>query len=235
MKFRCNEDTVTIVDVTDKNEPELLSRVNYDSASYTHQGWLTDDHNTFLFGDEVDEVNSGFKTRTLVLDVRDLVNPKLVGSHFSQLDVVDHNQYVKGPFTFQANYNGGLRVLKIGDVANTAELVEVASFDVYPEDDSSGFSGAWSNYPYFPSGTVIVSSIDRGLFVLEPFLSTLPTNVLECFNSGERCDNPFDFEPGFQMSSRLAFGGFCLKLCVPPIWVDKVMLERGYNCGWTCS
>ena len=38
----------------------------------------------------------------------------------------------------------------------------------YPSSDSASFNGAWSNYPYFESGNVIVSGIEQGLFVLRP-------------------------------------------------------------------
>ena len=48
-----------------------------------------------------------------------------------------------------------------------ANVVEVGYFDVDPNCDSPGFHGAWSSYPYFESGTIIVNSIERGLFVLK--------------------------------------------------------------------
>lgn len=43
---------------------------------------------------------------------------------------------------------------------------EVAHFDVAPLCDTVEFFGSWSSYPYFASGNIIVSSIERGLFVL---------------------------------------------------------------------
>merc|ERR1711879_1032729 len=45
---------------------------------------------------------------------------------------------------------------------------EVAYFDVWPDSDSARFNGAWSTYPFFNSGTVIISSIEGGLFVVKP-------------------------------------------------------------------
>jgi hypothetical protein len=165
--LRCNEDTVTIVDVTDKSNPEQLSRTSYAGVKYTHQGWLTEDHNTFLFGDELDEKRESITTTTFVLNVSDLKNPRLVGSHLSEKRAIDHNQYILGNNVFQANYKAGLQVLEIGDVTNSVNLIEIAWFDVYPESDAAEFNGAWSNYPYFASGNVIVSSIDQGLFVLK--------------------------------------------------------------------
>jgi choice-of-anchor B domain-containing protein len=90
----------------------------------------------------------------------------VVGPHVALKNAIDHNMYVVGDYVYQANYASGLQVLEIGDVANSPDLTEIAFFDKYPESDENDFDGAWSNYPYFPSGNVVVSSIDRGLFVL---------------------------------------------------------------------
>lgn len=53
--FNFNEDTLTIVDVSDRTQPEQLSRTSYRGATYTHQGWLADDHTHLLLDDELDE------------------------------------------------------------------------------------------------------------------------------------------------------------------------------------
>ena len=48
-------------------------------------------------------------------------------------------------------------------------MPEIGYFDVYPENDDASFDGGtWSNYPYYASRTVAVSSMDRGLFLLRP-------------------------------------------------------------------
>jgi hypothetical protein len=46
--------------------------------------------------------------------------------------------------------------------------VEVAHFDTVPfGKDEAGFGGSWSNYPYFKSGVIAVSSRSEGLFLLK--------------------------------------------------------------------
>ena len=170
--FNSNEDTLTIVDVTDKARPVMLSRTGYRGSRYTHQGWLTEDHAYFVLGDELDEprfYNKG--TRTYLLDVSDLESPTLVGTHVSTATTaVDHNQYVNGKYTYQANYEAGLRILDVTDIAN-GNLTEVAFFDMLPDTESyRSFDGAWGNYPFFDSGIVIVSVRRHGLFVLRPSL-----------------------------------------------------------------
>ncbi len=76
-------------------------------------------------------------------------------------------------FLYQANYTIGLRILDLADVAD-GSLSEVAFFDTHPESDRGVFEGAWSVYPFFDSCTVIVSDIERGLFVLRPSTHCVP-------------------------------------------------------------
>jgi len=156
---------VEIVDVTDKAAPAMISTVSYPQNVIAHQGWLTEDHRFFLLGDEGDENNFGVPTRTLVFDVSDLDAPQLIFAYESTTSTIDHNLYVLGNRVFQANYGSGLRVLEFGDLANQ-ELMEIAYLVTYPDNRAGGFPGAWSVYPYLPSGTIIVSDGTNGLFIL---------------------------------------------------------------------
>lgn len=167
--FGLNEDTVTIVDVTEKSAPVMLARVEHPDGYYVHQGWLTSDQRYLLQDDELDEQITRGNTRTFVWDVSDLENPALTGTYTAALESADHNLYTRGSYAFEANYATGLRVLEMTDVA-TGTLSEVASFDTHPPLDSNRFVSAWSSYPYFTSGNVIVSTITEGLFVLRPNL-----------------------------------------------------------------
>jgi choice-of-anchor B domain-containing protein len=160
-----NEDTMTIVDVTDKLSPRQLSRSTYPNATYTHQGWLTEDQRYFLLGDELDEVEAGVPTTTYIFDVSDLDAPRFVGAHEASTPAIDHNLYITDGKVYQANYRAGLRILDHRNV-DQGRLREIAYFDVYPADDAAEFNGAWSSYPFFASGTVVVSGIEQGLFVL---------------------------------------------------------------------
>ena len=169
--FASNEDTLTIVDVTNKAAPVQLSRTGYAGSSYSHQGWLTDDHQYFLMDDELDEDSNGHPTKTYIWDVSDLDAPTITGSHSSHLSVIDHNLYVIGDFVYQANYEGGLRILKTEDLA-IADLCEVASFDTYPSSNESEFNGAWNVYPFFASGIVSINAIE-GLAIVQPNLDSV--------------------------------------------------------------
>ncbi|MEO6212250.1 MAG: choice-of-anchor B family protein [Vicinamibacterales bacterium] len=173
--FSSNTDTLTITDVTDKGMPVQLSRTGYVDSGYAHQGWLTEDHRYFLMDDELDEQRIPSNTRTIIWDVSDVAAPFVSGVYVGPSTAIDHNLYIRGQLAYEANYRSGLRILDISNVA-AASLSEAAYFDIYPADDALGYNGAWSNYPFFPSGIVIVSGIEQGLFVLRP---TIPDgNVL---------------------------------------------------------
>ncbi len=163
---------VAIVDVTDKSNPVSLARVGYANDGYSHQGWLTPDQRFFLHGDELDEVRRDINTTTRVWDVSDLDNPVEIQAFENDTTSIDHNIYTQGRYAYASNYTSGLRVYDTRDLAGDG-LSEAAYFDLYPENDNTTFEGGtWSNYPYFgQKGVVAVSSIDRGLFILQPQVS----------------------------------------------------------------
>ena len=117
--FASNEDTLTIVDVTNKTNPVQLARFGNDDDvgrlfQYSHQGWLTEDHGTFFLDDELDELPEGINTRTFVLNVQNLTNPFVDFVYTNTLsNSSDHNQFVLGDYLYQANYRSGIRIIDI--------------------------------------------------------------------------------------------------------------------------
>ncbi len=164
--FGSNETALSIADVTDKQNPVALAMAEYPNVGYTHQAWLTEDQHYLYMDDELDELNGLVDhTRTLVWDVSDLDDPVLVKEFLNpNTTSIDHNLYVKGDKVYQSNYTAGLRVL---DITDPVEPEEVGFFDTVPfGDESPRFDGSWSNYPYFESGVIIVTSGYEGLFLL---------------------------------------------------------------------
>ena len=169
--FASNETALRIVDVTDKSNPVPIAAARYPRTAYVHQGWLTEDHRYFYLDDELDEiVGMTDRTRTLIWDISELDDPVLVGEFTGSTEATDHNLYTKGNRMYQANYQGGL---SIWDISNPVEPIEIGHFDTTSADGNPpGFAGAWTAYPYFESGTIIVSSINEGLFVVKPSRQT---------------------------------------------------------------
>ena len=90
----------------------------------------------------------------------------VAGEHYGPNGSTDHNLYIVGDRMYQANYQAGLRVLDISDPEHPRE---VGFFDTTPYGaDPPGFNGAWTAYPFFKSGTVLVTSMNEGVFLLKP-------------------------------------------------------------------
>ncbi len=161
-----NEAFIVIVDVTDKANPTPISQLQYPNLRYTHQGWFTIDQRYFILGDELDEVDFGFNSRTLVFDFSDLDNPVLHTTYSGPTSAIDHNGYVLGNRYYLANYTAGIRVLDLTNIGS-GTLEEVGFFDTYTNNNTAAFEGVWSLYPYFTSGKIIINDINSGLFIIE--------------------------------------------------------------------
>ncbi len=164
--FNASETALGIGDVTDKANPKAISSASYPNVAYSHQGWLSEDQRYFYLNDELDELQGGTPgTRTLIWDVEDLDDPVLANAYVSDNGASDHNLYVRGQFMYQSNYVSGLRIF---DISDPTDPKPVGFFDTVPWGaDTPGFAGSWSNYPFFESGNIIVSSMREGLFVLK--------------------------------------------------------------------
>ena len=160
-----NEISVVIADVTNKSNPVFISGQSYSNLGFTHQGWFTEDMRYFILGDELDEINFGNQTRTIVMDLEDLDNPQIHTSYFGPTGAIDHNGYVLNNRYYLANYTAGLRVISINNIENQV-MNEIGFFDSFPASNSTSFSGAWNVYPYFGSGNIIISDIEGGLFIV---------------------------------------------------------------------
>ena len=171
--FGSNETALSIADVTDKENPISISTVSYPNVAYAHQGWLTDDGKYFYMNDEADELAGGTDgTRTMIWDVTDLDDPVYAGEYISENKASDHNLYIKENLIYESNYVSGLRIL---DITDPLHPKEVGYFDTVPwGEDAPGFAGSWSNYPYFKSGTIVVTSVTEGLFLLKKSNTLIP-------------------------------------------------------------
>ncbi len=169
---------LSIVDVTDKSNIIVLSNYEYPNAQYSHQGWLTEDRKYFILNDEKDEQNLGIPGTSRILNVENLSAPFQAATWTNGNPAIDHNLYMRGTTAFLSNYRSGLRVV---DVADPLAPVEIAYFDTFPGSDSPNFNGLWDNDPFLPSGIVLGSDIERGLFVwyvgATPLTFTFPSGL----------------------------------------------------------
>ncbi len=155
-----NDGILSVVDVSDKANPQVLATTSTPS-DFTHNCWLSDDGNTIY---TTDERANAFIAAYDVSDLSDIRELDRVQSSPGQ-NVIPHNTFVIGDFLVTSYYRDGVTV---HDATNPEFLVEVGNYDTSPNFEGDGFNGCWGVYPYLPSGLVIASDMEEGLFVIQP-------------------------------------------------------------------
>ncbi len=152
-----------IADVTNKSNIITLSSYQYPLTGFAHQGWMSPDLKYLYLDDEGDEYGGLVNQLTSrVFDMTNLSNPIYLGTFTNGRKTIDHNQYVKGRYLYQSNYTSGLAVFD--RQPNPASPQQVAWFDTFATDTNT-FNSLWGNYPFLPSGIVIGSDIEQGMFI----------------------------------------------------------------------
>jgi choice-of-anchor B domain-containing protein len=160
-----NVEEVQIWDVTNQFQFVLLGSATNPNNAYIHSGWPTTNGSHVIFHDEVEEIRYGLPTRLYTLDLTNLKAPTVQVSHTGPTGTTDHNGYMRGTSYYVSHYRRGVVVY---DATNPNALVEIAHFDNYvtPSSNTAGTDGTWGVYPFLPSGNLLVSDIENGLFVL---------------------------------------------------------------------
>ncbi|MEC7863815.1 MAG: choice-of-anchor B family protein [Bacteroidota bacterium] len=159
----------TMVD-TIGDQPTLLgSLTSYHDAGYNHSGWLNENKTIYAMFDE----NHGYDVK--ILDVSDLNNISVLSIFNSGVDSqsMAHNGIIKGDLLFISYYHDGLRVFDISDPYNP---IQSWQYDTYSSTNYAGYRGAWGVYPNLPSGNIIVSDMQTGLYL---FQCGTPTGMIE--------------------------------------------------------
>jgi choice-of-anchor B domain-containing protein len=166
-----NVDTVELWDTTDKLAPVLLGTATNPGNRYIHSGWPNAAGTHVVFHDELEEIQLGLPTRLYTLNLASLRTPTVTVSYTGPTTTTDHNGYWRGNYYYVSHYRRGVVVF---DASDPTQLVEVAHFDNYltPAANSSGTDGTWGVYPFLPSGNILVSDIENGLFILRDHART---------------------------------------------------------------
>ena len=151
----------TIYDVSNKANPVFLGSQQTD-FSFAHNVWLSDDGNVLFTTDEKPNAPVGAYD---VSDPSNIIELDL----FKPLQtlgqgVIPHNTHVWDDYLIVSYYTDGLILV---DASRPTNLIEVGNFDTY-FTSSGGFNGSWGAYPYLPSGKILVSDINSGLYVFQP-------------------------------------------------------------------
>ena len=163
-----NESSIELWDYSSPNDPRRLNpaSITYVGAAYIHSGWWSENKLFMFVHDELDEQSFGLNTTLRVFDLSNLTAPTLVETWSGSTGAIDHNGYVRGNRYYMSNYTRGLTVLDISDPSNIP-MNPAGFFDTYTVTNTTSFNGAWGVYPFLPSGNILVSDINSGLYILE--------------------------------------------------------------------
>lgn len=164
--FNCGFDGFAVVDVSDPSDYNLLSAwtiADYPQAGYNHSGWLDESGDYYYMADETHGADMK------VVDVREPQDIRLVTTFDAgspEAFDIPHNQIVKGDRLYVSYYFDGLQVF---DISDPRDPQLAWSYDTSEEVHTNGvYRGAWGVYPFLPSGIILVSDMQEGLFVLAP-------------------------------------------------------------------
>lgn len=162
------------VDVTDKANPVHLG-FHATPNFFTHNVWLSDDKKTLF---TTDEQSGAFVTSFDVSDISNMNELHRYQSTHSS-GPFPHNIHYLNNYLITSYYRDGVTIV---DATRPEHLVEIGFYDTSPLT-GSGTTGCWGVYPFFPSGRIVASDIDDGLFVLTP------NYTRACYLEGEIIDS----------------------------------------------
>ncbi len=154
-----NDGKLQVIDVSDPSEPELLSFWSTPN-SFTHNAWFSDD-SRYIF--TTDEVPYG---SIAAYDAQNILNPiELDIWRVADTAIIPHNTHYHNGYLVTSHYTYGINIL---DVSRPHNMVESGRYDTSPDFVYEGFRGCWGAYPYLPSGIVLATDIEEGLYVFDP-------------------------------------------------------------------
>lgn len=160
----------SVIDVSNKTNPSLVTTQNTPSL-FTHNSWLNGSGNVLFTTDEVSDSYLAAYDISDVNNITELGKIQLTPGSGS----IIHNTHTLDDFEIVSWYKDGIAIV---DVSRPDNMIVVGSYDTYPQGAGNGFNGCWGVYPFLPSGNLVCSDIDNGLFVLTP------TYVRGCYLEG---------------------------------------------------
>jgi choice-of-anchor B domain-containing protein len=149
-----------VVDMTNKSAPVVLATQST-TTNFTHNTWPSNDKK-FLF--TTDENTNSFLTAYNISNLSNIQTLDKTQSEFPNSGSIGHNTHILDNWAITSWYKDGF---VITDVTRPMNLVNVGWYDNY-NGTGNGFNGAWGVYPFLPSGTIVVSNIEDGLYVYSP-------------------------------------------------------------------
>lgn len=154
-----NDGFLVVVDVTNKANPVILAS-QVTPHSFTHNAWLSD-NGKYIY--TTDEVSGAFLTGYDVSNLSNIKETDRIQSNPGS-GVIPHNTHFINNYIVTSYYRDGVT---IHDVQHPDNIIEVGYYDTSPLS-GNGFNGCWGTYPWLPSGNILGTDIEEGLFILGP-------------------------------------------------------------------
>jgi len=145
------------IDVSVKTAP-IISATQSTPFNFTHNIWFSDDNQRVF---TTDEKSGAFIAEYDVSDLSNISELDRIRTSFGT-DVIPHNVHFHNNFLVNSYYTSGVQIL---DVSQPGFMIETGYYDTSPLT-GDGFSGCWGVYPYLPSGNILATDRQQGLFVL---------------------------------------------------------------------
>ena len=145
----------------ENQEHEVIGSLpTYPDQGYNHSGWLTADGKYYAMADET------WGMRMKMLDLSDFSNIEVIALFGSDIDEnsIPHNQIISGNYLYTAYYHDGLYV---HDISNPSNPILVGYYDTFLPDHHDSYMGAWGVYPFLPTGKILLSDMQTGLYVFD--------------------------------------------------------------------
>lgn len=161
--LNCGYDGFAIVDFSDPANPNPISTLQpneYPASGYNHSGWATSDGQRYYMADE----NHGLEIKNLNLSYPSIEVSDIFDANSSSDQSIPHNLIVACDYLYASYYYDGLQVYDISDPASPERV------GYYPTSSlphRNRYEGAWGVFPFLPSGNILVSDMQEGLFVVE--------------------------------------------------------------------
>jgi choice-of-anchor B domain-containing protein len=149
----------TVIDVSDPANPIELTQQET-PGNFTHNTWLSDDRKYLL---TTDEIPNSYLTSYSIDDIGNISEEDRFQTAAGSNCIV-HNTHILNDYAVTSWYTEGVVIV---DNDRPNNLIEVAKYD-FSDFEGDGFNGCWGVYPYLPSGNIIASDIETGLWVLTP-------------------------------------------------------------------
>ena len=163
---------------------EVISTLaSYADQGYNHSGWITPNGNYYAMADET------WGMRIKILDISDFSNIEVIALFGSDVDVnsIPHNLIINGNYLYTAYYHDGLYV---HDISNPSTPILMGYYDTFEPNHHDSYMGAWGVYPFLPSGNILLSDMQTGLYVFEVNYENPLSNEKILVNKNEIYPNP---------------------------------------------